>query len=319
MVLPVDAHGRMAAVERQIDSIRDLAIATDVLRITGRRRLKYVGSLPDLLRRSRRVDLIHAHYGYAGWFARMNVRRPLVVSFMGSDLLGIARENGSRSAASRWIVGLDRLLARIADRVIVKSPEMARVIPRVKTHVIPNGVDLERFAPCDRESARRDLGWTRGRKILFPGCVHEARKGIALARATSERVAELLGEPVELVPLCDVPGDRVPTYLNGSDALLMTSYWEGSPNAVKEAMACDLPVVSVPVGDVPELLDGSTGNALCPRDADQLAHSLAAILAAGHPSTGREALRRKGLDLETVARRVRTVYVDVLEARGGGG
>ena len=318
MVLPVDGHGRMAAVERQVESIGALEIATDVLHITGRRRLKYVESFPDFVRRSRGVDLIHAHYGYSGWFARTNIRRPLVVSFMGSDLLGIATENGGRSITSRCIVALDRVLARIADGVIVKSPEMAALIPGVDAHVIPNGVDLETFAPQQREAARRDLGWGQGWKILFPGCVHEPRKGIGLARAASERAGDLLGEPIALVPLCDIPGDRVSTYLNACDALLMTSFWEGSPNAVKEAMACDLPVVSVPVGDVPELLNGVGGSAVCSRDADQLARSLAEVLSSGVPSKGREALRRKGLDLETVATRIRAVYEGVLEARSGG-
>ena len=312
MVLPVDGHGRMAAVERQIRSIADLGIDVDVLEIRGRRRLKYLTLLPELARRSKTVDLIHAHYGYCGWFARANLRKPLVVSFMGSDLLGIATADGTMSAASRIIVPLDRFLAKIADAVIVKSPEMAETITPVEAHVIPNGVDLDTFAPIAREEARAELGWDEGRRVLFPGCPDEARKGFALARTTVERVAELLGEPVELVPLCDVAAARVPFYLNACDALLMTSFWEGSPNAVKEAMACNLPVVSVPVGDVPELLAGVGNCAVCSRDSEELARKLAEVMAAGLPEDGRDALRRRGLDLETAAKRVSAVYDSVL-------
>jgi glycosyltransferase involved in cell wall biosynthesis len=318
MVLPVDGHGRMAAVERQIRSIAALGIDTNVLEVRGRRRLKYLETLPRLVRGSRSADLIHAHYGYCGWLARLNLRKPLVVSFMGSDLLGVATAAGTVTRTSRAIVGLDKLLARIADAVIVKSPEMAQTISRVKAHVIPNGVDLDSFVPFSRERAREELRWTSGHRVLFPGCVAEARKGYELARAAADRAAELLGERIELVPLCDVAAAQVPLYLNACDAMLMTSFWEGSPNAVKEAMACNLPVVSVPVGDVPELIGDVRGCAVCSRDSEQLARSLAEVLAAGAPSDGREALRRKGLDLESAARRVQAVYDVVLQQAAAG-
>jgi glycosyltransferase involved in cell wall biosynthesis len=312
MVLPVDGRGRMAAVERQIRSIAALGIEVEALEIVGRRRLKYLTLLPELARRSKSVDLIHAHYGYCGWFARANVRKPVVVSFMGSDLLGIATPAGTLSAASRIIIRLDQFLAKIVDAVIVKSPEMAMTISSVKSHVIPNGVDLDTFTPIPREDARAELGWDGGRRVLFPGCTDEARKGFELARRTVERAAHLLGEPVELVPLCGVAAARVPLYLNACDALLMTSFWEGSPNAVKEAMACNLPVVSVPVGDVAELLAGVSSCVVCSRDPEQLARSLADVIAAGVPSDGRHALQQNGLDLETAAKRVSAVYDSVL-------
>jgi glycosyltransferase involved in cell wall biosynthesis len=318
MVLPIDGHGRMAAVERQIRSIEALGIEVDALEIRGRRRLKYLELLPELARRSRTVDLIHAHYGYCGWFARTNLRKPIVVSFMGSDLLGVATADGKASAASRVIVRLDQFLAKIVDAVIVKSSEMATVITPVKAHVIPNGVDLDTFAPIPRQRARAELDWDEGRRVLFPGCPEEARKGFMLARRTVERAADMLGEPIELVPLCDVAAARVPSYLNACDALLMTSFWEGSPNAVKEAMACNLPVVSVPVGDVTELLDGVSSSAVCSRDPEQLALKLAEVISAGRPEDGRDALRRKGLDLETAAKRVHAVYDSVLNGAAQG-
>jgi glycosyltransferase involved in cell wall biosynthesis len=312
MVQPVDGHGRMAAVERQIRSITALGIDVDVLEIRGRRRLKYFELLPELARRSKTIDLIHAHYGYCGWFARTNLRKPLVVSFMGSDLLGTATADGTVSPGSRIIVRLDQLLARIADAVIVKSPEMASTIASVRAHVIPNGVDLDTFTPIAREEARAELGWSDRRRVLFPGCVEEARKGFSLARATVDRAAEQVEERIELVALCDVPAARVPWYMNACDAMLMTSFWEGSPNAVKEAMACNIPIVSVPVGDVAQLLEGVSGCAVCERDSEQLAHELARVISGGARSDGRDALRRKGLDLDTAAKRVRAVYDGVL-------
>jgi glycosyltransferase involved in cell wall biosynthesis len=302
----------MAAVQRQIRSIAALGLDVDVLEIRGRRRLKYVESLPQFTRLARSADVIHAHYGYCGWFARSKVRTPIVVSFMGSDLLGVAKPDGTMTTASQLVVRLDRFLAKIVDAVIVKSQEMAGTLASVNAHVIPNGVDLETFAPMPRGGARAALEWGEGRRVLFPGCPDEARKGFTLAAAATEQASRLLGEPLELVPLCGVDAAQVPLYLNACDALLMTSFWEGSPNAVKEAMACDLPVVSVPVGDVRELVGDVPGCAVRDRDAGDLARGLAEVLAAGRPSEGRAALRRKQLDLETAAMRVRAVYDTVL-------
>jgi glycosyltransferase involved in cell wall biosynthesis len=314
MVLPADRHGRMAAVGRQIESMASIGVEVDVLEVRGRSKLKYLQSLPDLARRSRAVDLVHAHYGLCGWFARTNLGKPLVVSFMGSDLLGTAVGSGRPTRLSRVVVRLDRFLAGLVDAVIVKSWEMADRVAPVKAYVIPNGVDLRAFTPTPPIEARRRLGWTFGHVVLFPGCVQEVRKGFDLARVTVERASASIGKPIKIVPLCDIPAADVPLYMNACDALLMTSYWEGSPNAVKEAMACNLPVVSVPVGDVLQLLDGVRACAVRERDEHALAMALAQVVTAQERSSGRSALRRQGLDLDTIARRVRAVYEDVLSA-----
>src|SRR5207237_1937171 len=131
------------------------------------------------------------------------------------------------------------------------------------------------------------------RYVLFPGRPEEPRKGFALAEAVIASAAAQSGLELELVPLRGVPPERVALYMNGSHALLLTSLWEGSPNVIKEAMACDSPIVSVPVGDVPELLDGIAGCQVCPRQVEPLAAALERILAAERRTNGREALLRK--------------------------
>ena len=116
--------GTWAAVARQIDSIRSLGIEVEVLEIAGPRGIKYLRALGHLRERSTRANLIHAHYGYCGWVSRLQRRKPVVVSFMGSDLLGVADATGRITASSRVVVEIDRRLARFVDAVI--APEDTR-------------------------------------------------------------------------------------------------------------------------------------------------------------------------------------------------
>jgi glycosyltransferase involved in cell wall biosynthesis len=307
--------GTWAAVARQIDSIRSLGIDVEVVQVDGPRGVKYLQALRKLRWRASRADLIHAHYGYCGWVSRLQMRRPVIVSFMGSDLLGVANGSGRISASSRVIVGIDRRLARFVDAVIVKSRQMADLLRPVSAHVIPNGVDLDLFQPLDRQVACERLGWhDRRLRVLFPGNPAKANKGFPLARAAVKVASALLGEPLEVIPLSGIPPKRVPLYLSACDAMLMASYTEGSPNAVKEAMACNLPVVSVPVGDVRELLEEVQWSAVRPRDPQVLGSELARLLKASARSNGREVVQARGLDLSSVAQRVTAVYRRVLGA-----
>jgi glycosyltransferase involved in cell wall biosynthesis len=312
--LPTTAHaGTMAPVARQIASLRAIGVHVDVLELDGPGKLKYLRTLPRMHTMLAHADLVHAHFGYVGWLARMQLHRPLVVSFMGDDLLGTPDERGRLLLWSQAVVQLDRLFARMVDAIIVKSAEMARVVAPLRAHVIPNGVDVQTFAPQDRLQARHTLGWDAERRyVLFAGNPREPRKGYALATAAVECAGDAR---ITVVPLVDIPPARVPLLMNAADAMLMTSYIEGSPNVVKEALACNLPVVAVPVGDVPEMLDGVAGCALRPRDPRELGMALRAVLEQGRRSAGREALLRRGLDLESVARRVMCVYDAVLRTR----
>jgi glycosyltransferase involved in cell wall biosynthesis len=303
----------MALVAAQIESIRRAGLQVSTVQINREESVKYARAVPRVRRRARSVDVVHAHYGYCGWLARAQFRRPVVVSFMGSDLLGIPDRTGNLTAFSRLMVYSHRQLARLVSVVIVKSEQMARVVAPVPAHVIPNGVDLAAFRPIDARAARAELGWSDDRYyVLFPGSPDLPRKNFALAQESVRRSSAHLGCPIELVPLRGLAHHQVALYMAASHALLMTSLLEGSPNAVKEAMACNLPVVSVPVGDVPSLLSGVDNSVVCPRDPQAIAHGLADILTGDGRSNGRDALQRKALDAESVARQIIAIYRDAV-------
>jgi glycosyltransferase involved in cell wall biosynthesis len=134
-----------------------------------------------------------------------------------------------------------------------------------------------------------------------------------LAQEVVQSATHKLNRPLELVTLWDVAPERVPLYMNACDAMLMLSLREGSPNVVKEAMACDLPVVSVPVGDVAELLGGIAGNHVRSYEAEDLAEALVGVLTENVPPGGRSAIISRGLDLNGVAQRILNIYETVLK------
>ena len=161
---------------------------------------------------------------------------------------------------SQLVTRLTKLFARNIEGVIVKSEDMAQRMTGVTAFVIPNGVDTERFKPMSRAAARARLGWPEnGLRVLFPGNPANKRKGFPLAQQVIAHASAKLFKPIETVVLNGVESDLVPIVMNACDAMVLTSHHEGSPNVVKEAMACDLPVATVDVGDVKWLASGVKG------------------------------------------------------------
>jgi len=305
-----------AFVRSQVDSLAAEGVAITLHEIEGWRSTRAyfsaLAALPGIARRAN-ADLVHAHYGLSG-AAAAGVAAPLVVSFCGDDLLGRPDASGRLSARSRALVGLSRFAAARASGVIVKSEEMRRVLPAsVAAEVIPNGVDLARFSPVPRSAARASLGWREdGAVLLFAADPDEPRKNFPLALAVVER-QRAAGRDARVEVVFGVPQDRVATAMSAADVLLLPSFHEGSPNTVKEAMACDLPVVAAPVGDCAERLAGCTPSAVVPRDAEAFAAAVADVLDQGRRSNGRE--RVAPLALPAVARRVIAVYERALARR----
>lgn len=298
-----------AFVKSQADSLAAAGCTNTLHEIEGWKSMgEYVRALRELPEIARRcgAELVHAHYGYTG-AACANVKLPLVVSFCGDDLLGRPDDHGRLSLKSRALIPLSKWAARRADGVIVKSEEMRRVIADVAdVQVIPNGVNLSRFEPVARDAARDALGWRRdGHVLLFAANPEEPRKNYALAKE-ADALLRARGRDVRLEWVYGRPPEAVAQAMSAADVLLLPSFHEGSPNTVKEAMACGLPVVAAPVGDCEERLRDLPPSAVVPRTAAAFADAVERVL--DSPTRGDGRARVAELSIENVARRVLAVY-----------
>lgn len=302
-------------IEAQVESLRDAGVEIEVLFIerplSGRRVYRNLGRLAQERCASFSPDLVHVMYGgvMAATVTRVVRGRPVLVSFCGADLLG--SEGGIVDFLSgRYGIVASHLAAGRAAGIIVKSPNLLHALPRridrSRVWILPNGVDFSRFRPRDRAECERALGWSSARKhVLFPADPDRLGKRFALAQAAVARLAED-GVEVELHALRDVPHEDVPMWLNAAGAILMTSAREGSPNAVKEALACDVPVVSVDVGDVRERIQGIDGCFIANPTPEDLAAKLARVLERREPIDARRHIGE--LRLERVAKKLMNIY-----------
>jgi teichuronic acid biosynthesis glycosyltransferase TuaC len=286
--------GPAVFIARQAEFLRREGIHVDLFPFKGGRHPgNYAGAWREVRRRLRHgsYDLVHAQFGQSGLTA-LPKQVPLVVTFRGDDLEGIIGEEGRYIPAGWLLRMLSRAVARRADAAIVVSAHMKRHLPpSVDAHVLPSGIDLDLFQPEPQDLARSRLGLPLARRLVaFVGNPDLARKRYSLAQRAVEIVNRSI--PTQLLVGWGRPHREIAALLNACDALVFTSMQEGSPNAVKEALACNLPVVSVPVGDVPLRLKGVKGCELCPDDqAATIAAALERVLRRGGRSEGRAAVQ----------------------------
>lgn len=255
-------------------------------------------------------DLIHAHFGQSGLIA-LPSRKQCVVTFHGSDLQGIVGRDFRYKFSGVILRLLSKFVASHVKQVIIVSNHMVEFLPRgVDPQVIPCGVDLELFYPMDKETCRKQLCLPKTKHlILFGGRPYIPGKRLPLAMAAIGLLKTQLD--IELIIMNDVPHKCVPYYINACDLMLLTSLHEGSPTIVKEALACNVPVVSVDVGDVRERIGDIKGCALCRNDSPQeIARSILAVLACGNRINSRSKI--ENLDEKLIAQRLFNLYGSIL-------
>ncbi len=307
-------------VEQQINSLCKLGIDVELLVVERLERgtKSYFGLGKKVQSKIRRLrpDVVHVMYGgvMAEIVTRVITYIPTVVTFHGSDLLGEHLSGWVRSFVAGCGVRASWIAARRATRIIVVSKLLRDALPlaidRSKIRVIPCGIDLERFRPLDRNTCRHQLGWNPQRfHVIFPANSGDPVKRPALAQAAID-LMNRRGLPTEIHYLRGIENKSVPVWLNASDVLLMTSLHEGSPTVIKEALACDLPVVSVDVGDVSERICGIDGCHITEPHPADIAEKLTFVHRAQRRVAGREKIDE--LSVHRIAVKLKSVYNELV-------
>lgn len=259
---------------------------------------------------SKEFNIVHAQYGAANGllsaFAALGT--PLVLTLRGSDINRV-------TAVGIWRSRLTRLMSQVgamrAKAVICVSDDMRERLwcNQSKVSVIPTGVDVNVFRPRDRAAARQSLGWEHDDYvIIFNAGQAPTQKGLSLVEASVSRLKSFNVVVKLYVTTGGNTREEMVDLFNASDCLVLASETEGSPNVVKEAMACNLPVVSVDVGDVRHRLCGVVPSQITSRDATMIAEALRDVLSKGQRSNGREVLLSQGLSQKKCVERICSTY-----------
>ena len=279
----------------QVAAIGRQGIECDIFPVSRKGIKGYLKTLPILRRKIREwhPDLIHAHYGLCGLLANLQRKVPVVTTYHGSDI-----NNPRVFLLSRIAIHLSSFNVFVSQRIIDKAS------PKKHFALIPCGIDLNDYPFIDKREARERMGLEMDRKfVLFSSAFDNTVKNAPLAKAAMDLVPE-----AKLLELNGFNRVQVATLMQAVDAMLMTSFTEGSPQVIKEAMACGCPIVSVDVGDVREITEGIEGCFIAERDIESLASAIEGALLFGHRTSGRDRIMEKGLTNDLVAKRIVDIY-----------
>ena len=296
-------------VFQEVSNLRRAGLDVDVFNFRGAMQplnymLAWMRLRYHLLRN--KYEIIHVQFGQSGLVV-IPSPSPLVVTFRGSDLQGIVNRKGQYTLAGKILRLISRFVASQASEIVIVSEKLRSQLPNRHIHLIPGGIDLDLFKPMAQETAREQLGLSPAKSFaLFAADLNDPVKRYELARLSVELAREKVPS-LELLVTRQVPHQQMPLYMNASDVLLLTSFHEGSSNVVKEALACNLPIVSVNVGDVRERLNYLDGCLVCSDDSpEEIARGLEQILSAHKRTNGRE--RILDLSWESTIQKLIDIY-----------
>ena len=303
-------------VKGPVEALRKIGINIDVFQITSRGLRGYMQSIPKLKikLKEKKFDIIHAHYGLCGIIAAIvRKREKLVVSYMGTDLLGMVNNKGKYTFIGWLYVFLNKIIASFFnDNSIVKAQIMkTKLWKKSNVSVIPNGVNLKVFYPIKQEEAKKKLNILLEKKIiLFIGDSNGMPvKNIKLAY----KAIDLLDiNDIEFRIVSGVSQEELNYYYNSASLLLLTSFHEGSPNVIKEAMATNCPIVSTAVGDVPELIKDIDGCFVCNHNEQDIADKIYRAISFENRTFGRDRLINLKLKIEDTANSIIHIYKEIL-------
>lgn len=277
--------------------------------------LKEAKRLKQFLK-NKEIDIIHAHYTLSGWTALLACpKQPIVLSLMGTDAYGTYIAPGKISFKSRGLTLLTFLIQPFVNKIICKSKHIQTyVYLKKKSLVIPNGVLIDNISLYNhKEDLQKELNLHDNRRyILFLGNQKDERKNFALVESSIKLLKE---KEFEILAPFPVSHNKVIQYMQIADVLIVPSFMEGSPNVVKEAMACNCPVVATDVGDVAWLFGNEPGYFLTDFSPETCAIQIEKALAFSKEkgrTRGRQRLIELGLESSEVAKKIINLYKEVI-------
>jgi len=302
-------------IKSQAESLREKEVEIDFFKVKIKRFKGVLKNIRELRKalKNKKYDIVHAHFVYNGIICLLTFKKiHLVISFLGSDILGIKGADDYKKYTSILGTMLSKLVAVFANKVIVKTNQMAsklKFLSTEKLHVIPNGVDFEIFKPMDKSLVIKMLNIDSCSKIvLFLGNPADKNKNFKLVQDS----ISLLSKEKSIILLAPYPvnKDIIPLYLNASDVLVLSSYTEGSANVIKEAMACNLPIVSTNVGDVRDNIKDVVNCYISDFDPKSFSNCILKAITYNSRTNGREAIRH--LSSKIIADKIINVYKSTL-------
>lgn len=291
-------HGFVPFITQQVAALEKCGVECRYFPVKSKGMSGYLKHLKALRKAIKEFqpDVVHAHYGLCGLLANLQRRVPVVTTFHGSD---INKKN---------VLPFSKMAMRLsAWNIFVSKKTIDIAKPKKKYTLLPCGIDIYDLQLTDKQEARKIMRLQESKKyVLFAGAFDNAVKNAPLAK---EAVALLNDENVELLELKGYSHDEVTLMMCAADAFLMTSISEGSPQVVKEALACGCPIVSVDVGDVKERISKVDGCFVVQtREPKELSELLQKVLSSGNRVGGRDAIIKDGLDNKQVAQRLMEIY-----------
>lgn len=285
-------------IVEQSDALKNVGCEVSYFGLQGKGIRGYLKNLSALKRRIKadKPDVIHAHYGLSGLLANLQRSVPVVTTYHGSDI------------NDKKVLPFSKLAMRLsAWNIFVSRKTLEIATPKRKYSLLPCGIDLTDLQLTEKQEARHQMHLEVDKKyILFAGAFDNVVKNAPLAK---EAVA-LLDEPnVELLELKGYSRDEVTLLMCATDAFLMTSFTEGSPQVIKEAMACGCPIVSVDVGDVKERVRGVEACFVAnSRDPQELSDLLTRTMSFHGKTNGRKKVIADSLENKLVAKKLLEIY-----------
>jgi glycosyltransferase involved in cell wall biosynthesis len=288
-----------AFIYEQIEAVKqNFDIEYDVFNIVGKGIIGYLSNLPKFRNKikSFNPDVVHAHFGLSGLFAGLQRKLPVVITFHGSDI------NLSN------VLPFSRIATKLSKyNIFVSSKIQKKIGVKNKYSIIPCGVNFEIFYPIKLKTAREKLKMDMEKKyILFGSHFKRVEKNSSLAFCA----LDLLKMDCELIELNNRKREEVNLLLNACNLLLLTSTSEGSPQVIKEAMACNRPIVATDVGDIRELIGDTEGCYITSFDPDDVAKKIKLAL---QFETGKHVSGRiKSFDNNIISKKIFDIYQKVI-------